>query len=142
MNHFTFILSHYYCNYCKAARAPQSGFVVFQRKQNQTLTFHKFCVFVSLSMCSEPTDAPTDLRVSKVDINKTYIHWKPVDPNSVRGEFKEYRVRLAAFCNENRLQSWFKNTADSMLFFSSSSCLNFWQFLLLLFPHPPALLIH
>ncbi|XP_050930688.1 neurofascin homolog (chicken) a isoform X27 [Lates calcarifer] len=49
-------------------------------------------VVIGYSGEDEPTDAPTDLRVSKVDINKTYIHWKPVDPNSVRGEFKEYRL--------------------------------------------------
>uniref|UniRef100_A0A669CX57 Neurofascin homolog (chicken) a n=1 Tax=Oreochromis niloticus TaxID=8128 RepID=A0A669CX57_ORENI len=42
----------------------------------------------------KPTDAPTDLRVSKVDSTKVIIHWNPVDLNSVQGEFKEYRVRL------------------------------------------------
>lgn len=45
-------------------------------------------------MCSEPTDAPTDLRVSKVESTKVNIHWKSVDPDSVLGEFKEYRVRV------------------------------------------------
>ncbi|XP_049423960.1 neurofascin homolog (chicken) a isoform X16 [Epinephelus fuscoguttatus] len=40
----------------------------------------------------EPTDAPTDLRVSKVDSTKANIHWKPVDQSSVQGEFKEYRL--------------------------------------------------
>lgn len=50
-----------------------------------------------LLVCSEPTDAPTDLRVSKVDNTKANIHWKPVDLNSVQGEFKEYRVSLAVF---------------------------------------------
>ncbi|XP_078027304.1 neurofascin homolog (chicken) a isoform X5 [Epinephelus lanceolatus] len=40
----------------------------------------------------EPTDAPTDLRVSKVDSTKVNIHWKPVDQSSVQGEFKEYRL--------------------------------------------------
>ncbi|KAF0035479.1 hypothetical protein F2P81_013237 [Scophthalmus maximus] len=39
-----------------------------------------------------PTDAPTDLRVSKVGSTKANIHWKPVDPASVRGEFKEYKL--------------------------------------------------
>ncbi|XP_027128779.1 neurofascin homolog (chicken) a [Larimichthys crocea] len=40
----------------------------------------------------KPTDSPTDLRVSKVDSTKANIHWKPVDLNSVHGEFKEYRL--------------------------------------------------
>ncbi|XP_063331021.1 neurofascin homolog (chicken) a isoform X16 [Pelmatolapia mariae] len=40
----------------------------------------------------KPTDAPTDLRVSKVDSTKVIIHWSPVDLNSVQGEFKEYRL--------------------------------------------------
>lgn len=40
----------------------------------------------------EPTDAPTELRVSKINSTKVNIHWKPVDINSVRGEFKEYRL--------------------------------------------------
>lgn len=44
------------------------------------------------SSCSEPTDAPTDLRVSKVHSTSVHVYWKPVDLKSVRGEFKEYRV--------------------------------------------------
>uniref|UniRef100_A0A3P8N7P4 Neural cell adhesion molecule L1 n=1 Tax=Astatotilapia calliptera TaxID=8154 RepID=A0A3P8N7P4_ASTCA len=40
----------------------------------------------------KPTDAPTDLRVLKVDSTKVIIHWNPVDLNSVQGEFKEYRL--------------------------------------------------
>uniref|UniRef100_A0A3Q2W810 Neural cell adhesion molecule L1 n=1 Tax=Haplochromis burtoni TaxID=8153 RepID=A0A3Q2W810_HAPBU len=40
----------------------------------------------------KPTDAPPDLRVSKVDSTKVIIHWNPVDLNSVQGEFKEYRL--------------------------------------------------
>ncbi|XP_024915644.1 neurofascin homolog (chicken) a isoform X3 [Cynoglossus semilaevis] len=40
----------------------------------------------------KPTDAPTDLRVSKVESTKVNIHWKSVDPDSVLGEFKEYRL--------------------------------------------------
>uniref|UniRef100_A0A671UT36 Neural cell adhesion molecule L1 n=1 Tax=Sparus aurata TaxID=8175 RepID=A0A671UT36_SPAAU len=45
----------------------------------------------------KPTDAPTALRVSKVESTTATIHWKPVAPNSVQGEFKEYRVGLAVF---------------------------------------------
>lgn len=58
----------------------------------------------SLFLRSAPTDAPTVLRVSKVDTNRAHIHWKPVDLKSVQGEFKEYRVRrrntdsTLAFC--------------------------------------------
>ncbi|XP_029359080.1 neurofascin homolog (chicken) a isoform X1 [Echeneis naucrates] len=39
-----------------------------------------------------PTDAPTELRVSKVNRTKVNVHWKSVDPSSVQGEFKEYRL--------------------------------------------------
>ncbi|CAL8341107.1 unnamed protein product [Lota lota] len=40
----------------------------------------------------KPTDPPTDLRVSNVDSTSVTIHWTPVDPSSVLGEFKEYRL--------------------------------------------------
>ncbi|XP_059918059.1 neurofascin homolog (chicken) a isoform X3 [Gadus macrocephalus] len=40
----------------------------------------------------KPTDAPTNLRVSNVDSTSVTIHWNPVDPSSVVGEFKEYRL--------------------------------------------------
>ncbi|XP_056887065.1 neurofascin homolog (chicken) a isoform X18 [Takifugu flavidus] len=49
-------------------------------------------VVVGYSGEDTPTTAPTDLRVSKVDSTKAYIHWKPVDLKSVQGEFKEYRL--------------------------------------------------
>uniref|UniRef100_A0A7N6FF88 Neurofascin homolog (chicken) a n=1 Tax=Anabas testudineus TaxID=64144 RepID=A0A7N6FF88_ANATE len=49
-------------------------------------------VVIGYSGEDKPTDAPTDLRVSKVDSTKANIHWKPVDLNSVQGEFKEYRL--------------------------------------------------
>ncbi|CAG5868307.1 unnamed protein product, partial [Menidia menidia] len=39
-----------------------------------------------------PTEAPADLRVSKVDSTTATLHWTPVEPGSVRGEFKEYRL--------------------------------------------------
>ncbi|KAI4826876.1 hypothetical protein KUCAC02_030306, partial [Chaenocephalus aceratus] len=39
-----------------------------------------------------PSDAPTDLRVSKADSTKVNLHWGPVDLSSVQGEFKEYRL--------------------------------------------------
>uniref|UniRef100_A0AAQ5XIA8 Neurofascin homolog (chicken) a n=1 Tax=Amphiprion ocellaris TaxID=80972 RepID=A0AAQ5XIA8_AMPOC len=50
-------------------------------------------VIIGYSGEDKPTDAPTDLQVSKVDSTKANVHWKPVDPNTVQGEFKEYRVR-------------------------------------------------
>uniref|UniRef100_A0A8C9ZAN2 Neural cell adhesion molecule L1 n=1 Tax=Sander lucioperca TaxID=283035 RepID=A0A8C9ZAN2_SANLU len=49
-------------------------------------------VVIGYSGEDKPTDAPSDLRVSKVDSTKAYIHWKPVDLSSVSGEFKEYRL--------------------------------------------------
>ncbi|XP_068451047.1 neurofascin homolog (chicken) a isoform X20 [Clinocottus analis] len=49
-------------------------------------------VVVGYSGEDKPTDAPTDLRVSKVDSTKANLHWKPVDLSSVLGEFKEYRL--------------------------------------------------
>ncbi|XP_036387175.1 neurofascin homolog (chicken) a isoform X4 [Megalops cyprinoides] len=39
-----------------------------------------------------PTEAPTNLQVSKVDSTKVNVHWNPVDPSSIMGEFKEYRA--------------------------------------------------
>uniref|UniRef100_A0A672YD23 Neurofascin homolog (chicken) a n=1 Tax=Sphaeramia orbicularis TaxID=375764 RepID=A0A672YD23_9TELE len=48
----------------------------------------------------KPTDSPTDLRVSKVDSTKANVHWKPVDMNSVLGEFKEYRVRWTGLTHQ------------------------------------------
>lgn len=90
VNCFTFDL------YCKATRAPLRGICCYS-SSDRTKPFsymHTSSLFVFLLVHSEPTDAPTDLRVSKVDSTKANIHWKPVDPNSVQGEFKEYRVRL------------------------------------------------
>uniref|UniRef100_A0A3B5A6G5 Neural cell adhesion molecule L1 n=1 Tax=Stegastes partitus TaxID=144197 RepID=A0A3B5A6G5_9TELE len=49
-------------------------------------------VVIGYSGEDKPSDAPTDLRVSKVDSTKVNIHWKSVNPNTVRGEFKEYRL--------------------------------------------------
>ncbi|XP_030585575.1 neurofascin homolog (chicken) a isoform X2 [Archocentrus centrarchus] len=49
-------------------------------------------VVIGYSGEDKPTDAPTELRVSKVDSTKANIHWTPVDLNSVQGEFREYRL--------------------------------------------------
>lgn len=66
-------------------------------------------------LCSEPTNSPTDLQVSKVDSTKATIRWKPVDMASVQGQFKEYRVRLFFF-NENQLQKQYISTFSSASF--------------------------
>ncbi|KAJ8400197.1 hypothetical protein AAFF_G00398910 [Aldrovandia affinis] len=39
-----------------------------------------------------PTEPPTGLRVSKINSTWVTVHWTAVDPNSVMGEFKEYKV--------------------------------------------------
>ncbi|XP_054641452.1 neurofascin homolog (chicken) a isoform X4 [Dunckerocampus dactyliophorus] len=49
-------------------------------------------VVIGYSGEDKPTNAPTELRISKVDSTKGHIHWKPVDLVSVQGEFKEYRL--------------------------------------------------
>ncbi|XP_061730508.1 neurofascin homolog (chicken) a isoform X6 [Nerophis ophidion] len=49
-------------------------------------------VVIGYSGEDKPTNAPTELRISKVDSTKGHIHWKPVDLASVQGEFKEYRL--------------------------------------------------
>lgn len=45
-----------------------------------------------LFLPSEPSAAPTELRVSKINSTKVNVHWVPVDPSTVNGEFKEYKV--------------------------------------------------
>ncbi|XP_061582531.1 neurofascin homolog (chicken) a isoform X1 [Cololabis saira] len=49
-------------------------------------------VVVGWSGEDKPSEAPADLRVSNVDATTANVHWKPVDPESVQGEFKEYRL--------------------------------------------------
>ncbi|XP_061905803.1 neurofascin homolog (chicken) a isoform X10 [Entelurus aequoreus] len=49
-------------------------------------------VVIGYSGEDKPTNAPTELRISKVNSTKGHIHWKPVDLASVQGEFKEYRL--------------------------------------------------
>uniref|UniRef100_A0A4W4G2Y7 Neural cell adhesion molecule L1 n=1 Tax=Electrophorus electricus TaxID=8005 RepID=A0A4W4G2Y7_ELEEL len=39
-----------------------------------------------------PSAAPAELRVTKADSTKVNLHWVSVDPTSIHGEFKEYRV--------------------------------------------------
>ncbi|XP_035243802.1 neurofascin homolog (chicken) a isoform X15 [Anguilla anguilla] len=49
-------------------------------------------VVIGYSGEDTPTEAPTNLRISKNEDTRVKLHWSPVDPSSVRGEFKEYRV--------------------------------------------------
>ncbi|KAL2090878.1 hypothetical protein ACEWY4_013141 [Coilia grayii] len=39
-----------------------------------------------------PSAAPANLNVSKIDSTKVNMHWDTVDPSTVHGEFKEYRL--------------------------------------------------
>ncbi|XP_035376416.1 neurofascin homolog (chicken) a isoform X16 [Electrophorus electricus] len=39
-----------------------------------------------------PSAAPAELRVTKADSTKVNLHWVSVDPTSIHGEFKEYRL--------------------------------------------------
>ncbi|XP_063071451.1 neurofascin homolog (chicken) a [Engraulis encrasicolus] len=39
-----------------------------------------------------PSAAPGNLNVSKIDSTKVNLHWDTVEPSSVNGEFKEYRL--------------------------------------------------
>ncbi|CAN9512169.1 unnamed protein product [Ophioblennius macclurei] len=68
-----------------------------------------------------PTEAPADLRVSKVDSTKANIHWKPVDMTSIKGEFKEYRLYYwresslipgHTFIKEKKTKGFYSTVAD------------------------------
>uniref|UniRef100_A0A3B3CW53 Neural cell adhesion molecule L1 n=1 Tax=Oryzias melastigma TaxID=30732 RepID=A0A3B3CW53_ORYME len=49
-------------------------------------------VVIGYSGEDKPTEAPRQLRVSKVNSTKAHVHWKAVNMSSIRGEFKEYRL--------------------------------------------------
>ncbi|XP_055724854.1 neurofascin-like isoform X6 [Salvelinus fontinalis] len=49
-------------------------------------------IIIGYSGEDKPTAPPTDLHVSKIDSTNVNVHWTPVDPNTVLGEFKEYRL--------------------------------------------------
>ncbi|XP_046730798.1 neurofascin homolog (chicken) a isoform X20 [Silurus meridionalis] len=49
-------------------------------------------IVIGYSGEDRPTDAPGDLRVSKLNSNKVNIIWNPVEAKSINGEFKEYRL--------------------------------------------------
>ncbi|XP_077386843.1 neurofascin homolog (chicken) a isoform X11 [Festucalex cinctus] len=78
-------------------------------------------VVIGYSGEDKPTSAPTELRISKVDSTKGNIHWKPVSQDSVRGEFKEYRLyywREAShvpgllFRKENKTKGFYTTMAE------------------------------
>ncbi|XP_049588997.1 neurofascin homolog (chicken) a isoform X17 [Syngnathus scovelli] len=78
-------------------------------------------VVIGYSGEDRPTGAPTELRVSKVDSTKANVHWKPVKPESVRGELKEYRlhywreashVPALAFSKENKTKGFYTTVAE------------------------------
>ncbi|TST85784.1 Neurofascin [Bagarius yarrelli] len=49
-------------------------------------------IVIGYSGEDRPTEAPRDLRVSKINSSKVNINWIPVESKSVNGEFKEYRL--------------------------------------------------
>uniref|UniRef100_A0A3B1IIU9 Neural cell adhesion molecule L1 n=1 Tax=Astyanax mexicanus TaxID=7994 RepID=A0A3B1IIU9_ASTMX len=49
-------------------------------------------VVIGYSGEDKPSAAPADLRVPKADSTKVNVHWVPVEPSSIHGEFKEYRL--------------------------------------------------
>ncbi|KAK7119460.1 hypothetical protein R3I94_021337 [Phoxinus phoxinus] len=68
----------------------------------------------------KPSAAPTELRVSKINSTKVNVHWVPVDPSTVNGEFKEYKLyywREASLIkglkvNKTKLHKGFFTTAE------------------------------
>ncbi|XP_055364749.1 neurofascin homolog (chicken) a isoform X19 [Betta splendens] len=78
-------------------------------------------VIIGYSGEDKPTDAPTELRVSKVNSTKANVHWKPVNLNSVQGEFKEYRlyywresslVPNLVVSKENKIKGFYSTVAE------------------------------
>ncbi|KAL4622382.1 neurofascin isoform X10 [Arapaima gigas] len=49
-------------------------------------------VIIGYSGEDYPTAPPTDLRVSRIDSTNVHMHWTPVDPSTIMGALKEYRV--------------------------------------------------
>ncbi|XP_067244273.1 neurofascin homolog (chicken) a isoform X4 [Chanodichthys erythropterus] len=49
-------------------------------------------IVIGYSGEDKPSAAPTELRVSKINSTKVNVHWVPVDPRTVNGEFKEYKL--------------------------------------------------
>ncbi|XP_060714166.1 neurofascin homolog (chicken) a isoform X2 [Tachysurus vachellii] len=49
-------------------------------------------IVIGYSGEDRPTEAPGNLRVSKLNSSKGNVNWIPVDAKSINGEFKEYRL--------------------------------------------------
>ncbi|XP_053339869.1 neurofascin homolog (chicken) a isoform X6 [Clarias gariepinus] len=49
-------------------------------------------IVIGYSGEDKPSEAPGNLRVTKVNSNKVNINWNPVEARSINGEFKEYRL--------------------------------------------------
>ncbi|XP_073732164.1 neurofascin homolog (chicken) a isoform X21 [Misgurnus anguillicaudatus] len=77
-------------------------------------------IVIGYSGEDKPSAAPTDLRVSKINSTKVNIHWIPVDPSTVNGEFREYKLyywREASLIkglkvNRTKLHKGFYTTAE------------------------------
>uniref|UniRef100_A0A671NQP9 Neural cell adhesion molecule L1 n=1 Tax=Sinocyclocheilus anshuiensis TaxID=1608454 RepID=A0A671NQP9_9TELE len=77
-------------------------------------------IVIGYSGEDKPSAAPTELRVSKINSTKVNIHWVPVDPSTVNGEFKEYKLyfwREASLIkglkvNKTKLHKGFFTTAE------------------------------
>ncbi|XP_073682341.1 neurofascin homolog (chicken) a isoform X2 [Garra rufa] len=77
-------------------------------------------VVIGYSGEDKPSAAPTELRVSKINSTKVNVHWVPVDPSTVNGEFKEYKLyywREASLLkglkvNKTKLHKGFFTTAE------------------------------
>ncbi|XP_058647114.1 neurofascin homolog (chicken) a isoform X13 [Onychostoma macrolepis] len=77
-------------------------------------------IVIGYSGEDKPSAAPTELRVSKINSTKVNVHWVPVDPSTVNGEFKEYKLyywREASLIkglkvNKTKLHKGFFTTAE------------------------------
>ncbi|XP_059394188.1 neurofascin-like isoform X8 [Carassius carassius] len=77
-------------------------------------------IVIGYSGEDKPSAAPTDLRVSKINSTKVNVHWVAVDPSTVNGEFKEYKLyywREASLIkglkvNKTKLHKGFFTTAE------------------------------
>lgn len=77
-------------------------------------------IVIGYSGEDKPSAAPTELRVSKINSTKVNVHWVPVYPSTVNGEFKEYKLyywREASLIkglkvNKTKLHKGFFTTAE------------------------------
>uniref|UniRef100_A0A8C2BHN0 Neural cell adhesion molecule L1 n=1 Tax=Cyprinus carpio TaxID=7962 RepID=A0A8C2BHN0_CYPCA len=77
-------------------------------------------IVIGYSGEDKPSTAPTELRVSKINSTKVNLNWVPVDPSTVNGEFKEYKLyywREASLIkglkvNKTKLHKGFFTTAE------------------------------